>query len=38
MSEFNLASFFMWSIITGATIFVVGFSYRRYLNKNNPIS
>jgi len=38
MSEFSTISFFMWGVITGITMLVVGFSYRRYLKKNNPFS
>ena len=34
MSEFDLISFAMWGIITGITMIVVGFSYRRYLKRN----
>jgi len=34
MSEFDLASFAMWSAITGITMIVVGFSYRRYLKRH----
>jgi len=36
MSEFDLTSFLMWSIITGISMLIFGFSYRRYLKKNNP--
>tara|TARA_B110000438_G_scaffold98497_1_gene97463 strand:- start:245 stop:385 length:141 start_codon:yes stop_codon:yes gene_type:complete len=38
MSEFDLASFFMWGSITGIAMFIFGFSYRRYLKRNNLIS
>jgi len=33
MSEFDFSSFFMWNAITGITMLIFGFSYRRYLKK-----
>jgi len=35
MSEFDLTSFIMWGVITGISMLVFGFSYRRYLRRNN---
>jgi len=35
MSEFDLISFVMWSGLTAIAMLVFGFSYRKYLKKNN---
>ena len=35
MDEFGLSSLFMWSIVTGIAMLVVGFSYRMYLQRHD---
>jgi len=35
MSEFDLISFVMWGGLTGIAMLVFGFSYRKYIKKNN---
>jgi len=35
MDESEIASFLMWSVVTGIVMIITGLSYRVYLRKNN---
>jgi len=35
MEESEIASFLMWSVVTGIVMIITGLSYRAYLRKKN---